>query len=242
MNMKAKRTRLWNGCIVSLMALCLCCLLSSCDIQGNTLTSDTDVTVNTTSTGSTTTASPGAKYFEDTFNESCTGCELHNAAYLVGGGVLITAPSDAYIKYALPLRDVLSVQVKFSGAGATNGDKRVLLHLTDSMDAWVGDNHVWTDSNLIGVRHVDGKLRFRVGGSGQGEFPTEYVYEGLDAGTHLLTVSVTTSTAVLILDGATLATFDATTFRPSQLFLLVGGGVLNESSLDVVIHAVGVYY
>lgn len=231
-----------------LLILCLLCLLNSCEYVGETtaVSTNIDTTVNGSTSSSTSRtiapATTGALYIGDDLNGECTGCQLHNAAYIVGGGVVILTPADAYILYALPLQPEFSVQIEFSGAGFTNGDKRILLQLTDSMDAWVGDNHVWMDSSLIEVRHADGRIRFRVGGSGNPEFPTEYVYEGLDSGRHFLTVAVNQTTAVLILDGVTLATFDATTFRPRQLYLFVGGGVLNESSVNVVIHSVGVFY
>lgn len=254
-----KQMQSQNGFVASLTITLLLFLLSNCDYIGDTVVSNTEVdtTVNGTTTATSTStstrravATPTAipthnnatAYIDDNFDGSCTECQLHNAAYLQEGGIIILEPSDAYIQYHLPTQKALSVQMTFSGASETNGEKRVLFHLTDSMDAWVGDNHVWADSSLIEVRYVDGRLRFRVGGDGQEEFPTEYVYDGLDAGTHTMTVTVIDSTASLSLDGITLTTFDATTFNPCQLYLFIGGGVLNESSMNVIIHHVAVSF
>lgn len=244
--------RLWNGCIVSLTTLCLCCLLSSCDIQGNTLTSNTDVTVNTTATGSTTTAravstsgagGANALYLYDTFIDSYPFRTMRNMAQAMNG-VIVAAPSDAYVQYTLPLQPSLFVQVEVANFQPTNGYKYVLLHLTDSQDAWVGDNHVWVDSSLIEIRQVDTQLRFRVGGNGEAEFKAEYVYDGLQYGAaYTIGLDVSPTNAILYVNGVSVANFPAITFKPrTALYLFVGGGVGNESCLNLLVQSVAIFF
>lgn len=242
--------RLQPGLIASFISLLL---LNSCDIQGNRLTSTTDVTVNSTSSGSTTTAravsttgasGANALYLDDTFIDAYSFRTMQGIAYATGGGVIVTAPSDAYVKYALPLASSLFVQIDMANFQSTNGLKFVVLHLTDSEDAWVGSNHVWQDSSLIEIRQKDEQLRLRVGGSGLAEFPTEYVFKDIRYGAaYTLGIDVSPSTVILYVNGVPVANFPAESFRPkAALYLYVGGGVQNESCLNLLIQRVLVFF
>lgn len=227
-----------------LLLLCLLCL-SGCKMQ-DFLTLENNVTVNnsgvTTTTATSGSSTANSLYFYDSFSSALDIRTLHNAV-ITTSGAQIQAASDAYVQYTLPAQRPMTVQTVISNMQATNGSKVVLLQLTDTVDAWVGENHVWQDSSLVEVRQNDTKLRFRVGGRGLAEFPTAYVADGLQYGAaYTLTLIVTATTADLSIDGQLLASFDASSFQPNDaLYLFVGGGVGNDSAQGLSIQSVAVY-